>query len=274
MTKDVILKRMAAEIKQNNLVLFVGAGMSAGAGLPGWADLIGPLAVDIGRAVPVPGPGFGEQLLEIAAEFEASHGRNALVRHLRQELAGPLPLPTTTHEYLPRLLPRGVLVTTNYDELIERAYFNATVPAQTMISDSDLPYWNGAGAQLIKLRGDINRPEGLVVTRRDYDNHPLKQPVLHQQLTAILATRTALFVGYSHSDPDTTMLLHRLQHQLGVHMRTWYTVQFDISTTAAQAWSRSHQGVLPFVLSSSGSTRTDALCSFLSDLHDEVKKGP
>ena len=39
---------LVAAIASGNAVLFVGAGLSAGAGLPSWGQLIGPLADRIG----------------------------------------------------------------------------------------------------------------------------------------------------------------------------------------------------------------------------------
>jgi hypothetical protein len=44
------MEDIQSALAQGNLVLFVGAGLSMGAGLPGWPALVRPLAVKSKRA--------------------------------------------------------------------------------------------------------------------------------------------------------------------------------------------------------------------------------
>ena len=69
---------LSEQMGRGNVVLFVGAGLSIGAGLPGWDELIEPLAQRIGYS--------GGDLLKAAQFYENRMGRNALVSHLRDRL--------------------------------------------------------------------------------------------------------------------------------------------------------------------------------------------
>lgn len=196
------LNYIAAEIERNNAVFFIGAGLSMGANLPNWIKLIEPLAKEVGKSLPPPEHLTGIHLLDIAEAYEREKGRNSLLRYLQDTLDPPNAQPTSTHDWLSKLLPRGTLVTTNYDSLIERAYRKAQRNCQTIVVDSDLAYWDESKAQLIKLRGDLGQPDSLVVTRRDYDTYSLKRPLIRNHLQNLLIAKTNIFLGYSFSDPD------------------------------------------------------------------------
>lgn len=268
-----ITHQLVDALMRNSLVVFVGAGLSVGSGLPTWASLIAPLATELGCKTPKPGPGFGEELLRIAGHYEDENGRNALVRKLRAGLDIRGAVPNAAHAALAALFPRGAIVTTNYDDLIERSYRDASLRVQPVVADSNLPYWDGGAMHVIKLRGDLDNPESLVVTQRDYDTHPLSHPLLVQQTKSLLVTHTPLFVGYSHSDPDTALILHQLQFQLGIHMRQIYSVQFDMDDATRSAWQRDHSGVVAYNVDSAGRDRTTALAELLVDLRHQARSG-
>jgi NAD-dependent SIR2 family protein deacetylase len=62
---------LVEQLRRHNVVLLVGAGLSAGAGLPGWGALVRPLAERIGYK--------GDDLLKAAQFYENRAGRQVFL---------------------------------------------------------------------------------------------------------------------------------------------------------------------------------------------------
>jgi SIR2-like domain len=267
---DILTGEIARELTAGNLVLFVGSGLSTGAGLPDWATLVAPLAVELGQPLSRAAIN-GFQLLEIAADYEAEHGRNALVRKFRRALEGVGSSPTPVHMLLVKMLNPATIITTNYDNLIERAFLSDQQRCDVVTSDAGLAYWDAPTTQLIKLRGDLKQPDKLIITRHDYDVDPLRRPLVHQHLKLLFITKTILFVGYSHSDPDMDLLQHQVADQLGADMRRSYSVQFDLNEREAAKWKRRHPNIALVLLGTNRLSKTDVLRTFLRQVARQTK---
>ena len=98
-------------------VLFVGAGLSRGAGLPDWGELVGRMVRQLGVR-----PHDRLDPLDLAQWFRERFGAAALAALIRGTFADPAlaPRPTLAH-YLLMSLPVRYVITTNYDDLLERA---------------------------------------------------------------------------------------------------------------------------------------------------------
>jgi hypothetical protein len=246
-TPSADVRHLGNELASGNVVLFIGAGVSAAAGAPTWTQLVAPLAGDVGRALgPAPS---AQELLDILAVYETVFGRNALARRLRDSLARTTAT-SSIHDVIARLYHGVPVITTNYDRLLEMAYQAAGAPLNVVLDDQGLPYWDSGVSQLMKLRGDVGAPDSMVITKRDYDLHPLRNPLIHQQLQMLLATKTALFLGYSHSDPDTDLVWNLLHYRVGANIRSGVSIQFDISPADAAMWEKLHVGVRLLIVTS------------------------
>ncbi|WP_155129254.1 hypothetical protein [[Actinomadura] parvosata] len=116
------LTHLANQLRLGRLSLFVGAGLSIGAGLPSWEKLFAPLQDSL-PDVESPSGWAGSvrnELPLLAEAYETEYGRNSLILHLRLALSRNAVLPTSVHEALSSL-PVDTIATTNYDALIERA---------------------------------------------------------------------------------------------------------------------------------------------------------
>lgn len=189
--------------KSGSLVLFLGAGVSQGAGVPTWGQLLDDLAreaemkSDERRALHTLDIRDQARIVRSRLEGRAQpHQRanalgKAVARHtdaLRYSL---------THSLL-ACLPVSEVVTTNYDRLFEMA--SDTVGYDTRV----LPYQRAPrkGRWLLKLHGSIDHPEDIVLTREDYLRYDDRRGALAGIVQALLITRHMLFVGFSLTDDN------------------------------------------------------------------------
>jgi len=97
-------------------VLFAGAGLSRGAGLPNWDALVARMAGELGLEA-------HEKLdhLDLAQWYRERFKTVGLARLIGEVFADPAfsPRPTLAH-YLAMSLPTNFVITTNYDDLLER----------------------------------------------------------------------------------------------------------------------------------------------------------
>ena len=90
------------------------------------------------------------------------------------------------------------MVTTNYDELFERA-------SRAIGKDvSVLPHAPTAGPDrwLLKMHGCVTDPESIVLTREDYLRYDQRRQALAGIVQALLMMRHMLFVGFSLNDDN------------------------------------------------------------------------
>jgi hypothetical protein len=99
----------------------------------------------------------------------------------------------------------------NYDKLLERAYAEERGGLPKTLTSLDTEalgrlLFDGAPF-VLKAHGDLDKPESLVFTSRDYRDLIHGNTAFSAAFSAILLTHSVLFVGYSLSDPDFNLLL-------------------------------------------------------------------
>lgn len=190
------------EILRGNCVLFLGAGISSEVGMPSSKHLV--------RAL-----GFEPRMLldEAAQRFENEFGRSRLEQAIRQEFEVAtrfLQPEKASHPFIaniPQLT--SLIVTTNYDTLLEDALRREGKTPVTICREAELAAVTGQPHVIVKLHGDINQPETLVITQTDYAklSRQLRDPGGFSSFLAnLLTTRTVIFVGYSMKDEDFRLI--------------------------------------------------------------------
>lgn len=211
---------LASEIHDRRAILFVGAGVSAGLGLPSWRDLIAQLGEELGYDA--------AEFLELSTDFRSLTEYYRLAKGSIDELRDRmLELWNVQDDALRRSAAHRLIVqlqfpiiyTTNYDHLLERAFelhgkrFNKTVTAKDIArEDPSLP-------TIVKFHGDLDDASSLVVTETDYFRRLSFKEPLDIKLTADAFARTVLFVGYSLSDVNLRLMLHRMR---GIWLESGY----------------------------------------------------
>jgi SIR2-like domain len=193
------LGRLGGCARNGSLVLFLGAGVSQGAGLPGWKALLNELASSLG---------FDSVELERLGKLNHLDCATILERRALLQGAGlghraAERIKATNHYSLSHgllaCLPVQAMVTQNYDDLLEKASEGAGQPVAV------LPYQPCDEADrrwLLKMHGCVHHPEDIVLRREDFLRYGGTRAALRGIVQTLLITRTMLFVGFSLEDPN------------------------------------------------------------------------
>ncbi|HET7539904.1 MAG TPA: SIR2 family protein [Polyangiaceae bacterium] len=213
---DVIPEQLRMAARRGELNVLVGAGLSAGAGLPTWLDLLSKL----GTALAPKERKAVSRCIEEGRLLDAAQLLRIYLtqRELVEALARHLPAdaePTPVHQAIWALQP-GVVMTTNFDGLLEKAYVRAyrDVPNTVIgvaVRTGPVSARNGA---IVKLHGSLAEPESIVFSRNDYFR--LMGPAVAQfgSVWAEFIYRPCLALGYSFRDPDLQLMFHWLNTSL------------------------------------------------------------
>src|SRR6185437_12033981 len=174
---------------------FVGAGLSSGAGLPGWHSLVRRLGDDLGLPW-----SDRHDYLDLAQWYRERFGRERLAAVLRELYATPAK-PTLAH-YLLMSLPVRHVITTNYDDLLERALDGLKRHPVKVLHQEDVARTGQNEVFVVKLHGDLAHPDEIILTRDDYDEFFQRRPAMALLLEGLLFNQTFFFVGYSLRDPN------------------------------------------------------------------------
>ena len=256
-----IVPDLVKALAKGQAAVFVGAGLSAGAGLPDWSGLVAQLA----KEADVP---EDWSFLMIAEAFlKLPNGRHTLIRRIQERLLATA-LPTETHKIVARL-PVEFFITTNYDLLFDKALEEVRGRAQPVWSSRQLPF---SGAVVyIKLHGDLNDPESIVLTKTDYRNLFRREKTLYTALQNLFATRTMLFLGYSHRDPDMAFIIDEVCHELDQYRPPVYSVQFDLDAAAVRHFDLNGITVINLhARDTSSAAKDEALREFLEEVGSDA----
>ncbi len=234
---DSVVDHLAARIARSQLVVLVGAGASRWAGLPTWKEAICQLARDLvpalRAAVPDADARFEppspedtlsvDTFMKIGEAFQRVCGAGRLEARLRQLFdaahidARDLPL----HALLVRLSEHvPAFYTTNFDDLLERAFAARGKRFQVVAEPKDLDAWQFDEIDgrfvprfpIYKLHGSLDRPGTIVLGESDFQRREgLASHPIDLRFCSDVVGREVLLVGYSFSDPNVRWLWSKLR---------------------------------------------------------------
>ncbi|KJV28704.1 hypothetical protein VI06_11890 [Aquitalea magnusonii] len=95
------------------------------------------------------------------------------------------------------------VVTTNYDELLEKIFPEFTpIIGQKVIRSRTFDL-----GEIYKIHGSVNEPNSLILTSEDYDFFAEKQKYLSAKLLTLFAEHPIIFIGYRTNDPNIKAIL-------------------------------------------------------------------
>src|SRR5262249_52539153 len=161
-------------------------------------------------------------------------------------------------------------VTTNYDKLLENAYtrIRQRTPKTPTHLDSDTlgSLLFAKSFFILKAHGDIDRPDSLILTARDYREIIHSNPAFNTFFSALLLTNAILFVGYSLSHPDFHILLDRQLAAFKGYIPPRYALMSGVNSVEDDVlWRTAQIKVIPYA-----EGRHEEVLTFLSDLHAAV----
>ncbi|MDB5623266.1 MAG: putative Sir2-like transcriptional silencer protein [Devosia sp.] len=267
---------LARAIKRGNAVLFVGAGVSMSVGLPSWRSLVMHMAEEL-RLPP--------ELLD-SADF--SYQTLAEFYRLQLGSIGPLRSWMDRNWHIEReaveqsrlhnlivSLDFPIIYTTNYDRNLEVAFDIRGLPFERIANARDIAASKSSATQIVKFHGDFDDDASLVLAETDYFNRLSFDSALDIKFQADALGRTILFIGYSMSDVNIRLLLHRL-------WKTWQRSGYERDRPRSFVFMPTANIIEEAVLGSWGITvlhgdtpdPEEALARFLQDLCNRVAALP
>jgi hypothetical protein len=202
---------LAEVVRDRRAILFAGAGLSMSVGLPSWQQLMEHMAADLGLDP--------AQFLASGASFQTL----AEYYRLRKGSIGPLRSwmdrswticeekirASRIHEIIVSL-DFPIIYTTNYDSNLEAAFRAHGRDYVKITNTRDIARARAGATQIVKFHGDFEDDQSLVIAETDYFERLDFSSPLDIKLWADALGRTILFIGYSMSDPNIRLLLHKL----------------------------------------------------------------
>lgn len=191
-------KRIIQEAQHDGqLVLFIGAGASIGAGMPSWSKAVSIIAEKLGLNSDMVTP---DDYLRIPQFYYNSRGKKEYTQLMQDIFLYDKYLHKQHVHDLIIQFNTQTIITTNYDKLIEKAAEDNSELIHVISKDSDLPY-RKSGRELIKMHGDFEN-DNFVLREDDYLSYSSHFRLIENYIKSIIGTKVVLFIGYSFNDPD------------------------------------------------------------------------
>jgi len=206
-------------LDNHEAALFVGAGLSMAAGFKSWPNLLRGVAAELKLDVDK------ETDLVTLAQFHVNEHRvRTRLNQLVVDEYGQDVTPTINHQLIVTL-PIETVWTTNYDQLIERAFREAGKKYDAKVTSANFGVTvRGKDVTIYKMHGDVTCPDDTVLVRDDYEFYNVRREVFTNALKGDLVNKTFLFLGFSFTDPNIDYILSRIRVLMGPNPRQHYCV--------------------------------------------------
>lgn len=218
---------LVEDVARRRSVLFLGAGVSAGA------------TTNSGRRIRQWGQFLAETADLIQDDEVKQHAQNLISEkdflmacEIIREAIGPstwedelrneytqIGNVTQLHKAIISLNQR-IIVTTNFDKLLETAW-NQCNPSATHypkieigISEESFQIFRDNREYIIKLHGSVDVPESIIFAKSDYNRKAYGSWAYTKFIETMLMTHTMLFIGFSLNDPAIAFILEMYAQHL------------------------------------------------------------
>ena len=161
-SKKTFVEKVAYAINNNEIALFVAAGLSASTGQKNWAQMLTPCANALELEI-----NENTDLYMIAQYYENEYGKTDLI-HMFEKNINQI---NNSSSYLNSVLNLGFreIWTTNYDTVIEDNLKNRGIISKVIHNDMDLNNFTDGGVHIFKMNGDITNPHNMIVSKSDLE---------------------------------------------------------------------------------------------------------
>jgi hypothetical protein len=229
-------KTLQEDFINNNVVPIVGAGFSKNAMIP--KGLTMPDWDQLGRKIASYIMDYEyTNALDSLSIFESEYSRVKLIEILSKELHIHEIKPSATYTAFCNIF-FDTICTTNFDFLLDETLNISNRPVSIIVSEEKLSININERTKLIKLHGDFNHPNNMVITERDYDEFLQKNKILATYISNLFITKTLFLVGYSFDDNDIRNIWQIINSRLGKLNRLAYCVMVEASRTEIARFER------------------------------------
>lgn len=232
-----IPKPLLNDFISNRVIPFVGAGFSKnadipkGLSMPDWNE-IGKLA-----AAEITDYEYENNAIDALSYYEDLYSRAKLVEFLMKELHFGKIQPGSTYKAFCDLFT-GTICTTNFDSLLEDTMILLHRPVSVVVTKDRLSIGGRDESKIIKLHGDFNHPDKMVITEFDYDMYLEQNPVFATYIANLFISNTMLLIGYSLDDNDFRSIWQIINNRLGNMTQPAYCIVVNASPEKIARYQR------------------------------------
>lgn len=220
MERSVFVKHISKEMREGNVAIFAGAGMSMSCGYVSWKELLRDIAVDLSLDIDE------EHDLVAVAQFHINKNgfnRSAINQQILDKFTENVS-ETPLHNTLSRL-PIDNFWTTNYDTIIEDSLKKNNKKVDVKHSTKQLSVnVSRRDATVYKMHGDVSHSYDAVISKDDYETYNEKRQLFSTALQGDLISKTFIFIGFSFEDPNLNYILSRIRILLGENQRQHFAL--------------------------------------------------
>ncbi len=223
-------------VETGNLVPFVGAGVSRhaktkdGKGFPSWAEFLQEL-IDIACRTDCLTPEDEQQIQKLVKRGKHLMAAQALKNvipedeldlYIRKRFDTSNVEVGDIHRALFKL-GSPLIMTTNYDQLLEKAYAQEYGDTANWYTHTHAPHvqqflkshhHGHTKPMIFKIHGTAEQPSEIVFAEMDYRRLIYGQPGYRAIISAVFVTKVVLMLGFSFSDPELTVITESLREWL------------------------------------------------------------
>ncbi len=277
--------------ENNRLVIFVGAGISRNSGVPTWGELIRIIADRIGYSrcancdstLKCSGTECEKSQKFLQEEFlripeylylddDTEKSKENYYEVIKTALKSDAKPNRINYEVF-NLLPHHI-ITTNFDKLLEST---TSVNSQlySVISEDGEMLSHASERYIIKMHGDIDKPDTLVLKESDYINYEQKHPLISTFIRSLLINHTFLFIGYSLNDINLNLIIGWINffaQQLGAKERPLNFLLQAQSVTEFEKKRLKSKNIVVIELNELPETLVDDVAQNTDITHDSGKR--
>jgi len=223
-------------MREDRLAFFVGAGVSySEAQLPSGMELAKQLVQELGGSEEI------STLAAAASRFEEERDRVELFNKVREILRfkGNITdeIICPSYKLLARL-PLNTIITTNFDDLIERSFAHERVDLRAYSRNKLLADFIPNQRKLLKIHGDFTcAADEIVLTEDDYSNYAKNFSLFCGKLNYIFETDVVVFVGYSLEDPNFKNIYESVFAKLSnLKLKSYAVVKSELPKSVRNFW--------------------------------------
>jgi len=257
------------KIKAKKVILFVGAGVSATLNLPNWSELMGHIASSLGIDKDV-FLMYGDPLT-LAEYYLLEKGAIGPLRSWMDVNWNVNDSEIEKSEIYKGILKLDfpIIYTTNFDRCLEKAYLINKKDYIKISRVEDICDIDNIKTQIIKLHGDFDDDDSIVLTESSYFNRMDFESPIDIKLRADILGKSILFIGYSLSDINIRYLIYKLNKIWNLSSSVQpYSYLFMTTPNPIQEKVLQSRNIIPII--GSETNATNSLNKFLKDLSEGV----